>query len=196
MGFQQELTVPLTNTDRRLLDDLLAGHAGSWRQFVDRFTGLILQVIRQTAQAHSLKLSADDSEDLCAETFAELLVRDKAALRTFRGRCSLATWLAVITRRIVVRKLTDHRFRQALGHVQAHQAAVDFASSESAAGQRVEQKEQVEHLLSALPEEAARLLRVVYLEGCSYAEAALRLGRPENSIGPLLSRVRLMVSGQ
>lgn len=188
--------MPLTNTDRRLLDDLLAGHAGSWRQFVDRFTGLILQVIRQTAQAHSLKFSADDSEDLCAETFAELLVRDKAALRTFRGRCSLATWLAVITRRIVVRKLTDHRCRQALGHVQAHQAAVDFASSESGAGQRIEQQEQVEHLLSALPEEAARLLRVVYLEGCSYAEAALRLGRPENSIGPLLSRVRLMVSGQ
>ncbi|MFN9235413.1 MAG: sigma-70 family RNA polymerase sigma factor, partial [Planctomyces sp.] len=87
--------MPLTNTDRRLLDELLAGHAGSWRQFVDRYTGLILQVIRQTAQAHSLKLSADDIEDLCAETIAELLVRDKAALRTCRGRCSLATWLAV-----------------------------------------------------------------------------------------------------
>lgn len=188
--------MPLTNTDRSLLNDLLAGHAGSWRQFVDRFTGLILQVIRQTAQAHSLKLSADDSEDLCAETFAELLVRDKAALRTFRGRCSLATWLAVITRRIVVRKLTDHRFRQALGHVQAHQAAVDFASSDPAAGQRLEQKEQVEYLLAALPREAALLLRSIYLEGSSYAEAALRLGRPENSIGPLLSRVRLLVAGR
>jgi RNA polymerase sigma-70 factor (ECF subfamily) len=186
--------VPLTNTDRRLLDELLAGHAGSWRQFVDRFTGLILQVIRQTAQAHSLKLSADDSEDLCAETFAELLVRDKAALRTFRGRCSLATWLAVITRRIVVRKMNEHRFRQALGHVQAHQAAVDYASSEFGAGQRTEQKEQVEHLLSVLPHEAAALLQAVYLEGCSYAEAALRLGRPENSIGPLLSRFRALAA--
>ena len=122
--------MPLTNTDRRLVDDLLAGNAGSWRTFVDRFTGLILQVIRQTAQAHSLKLSADDAEDLCAETFAELLTRDKSALRSFRGRCSLAAWLTVIARRIVVRKLNEHRYRQALGHVQAHQAAVDYASSE------------------------------------------------------------------
>ena len=110
--------MPLTNTDRRLVDDLLAGNAGSWRTFVDRFTGLILQVIRQTAQAHSLKLSADDAEDLCAETFAELLTRDKSALRSFRGRCSLAAWLTVIARRIVVRKLNEHRYRQALGHVQ------------------------------------------------------------------------------
>lgn len=186
--------MPLTNTDRSLLDGLLAGHAGSWRQFVDRFTGLILQVIRQTAQAHSLKLSADDSEDLCAETFAELLARDKAALRTFRGRCSLATWLAVIARRIVVRKLNEHRFRQALGHVQAHQAAVDFATSEAGGGSRAEQQEQVETLLSALPYEAAMLLRSVYLEGCSYAEAALRLGRPQNSIGPLLSRVKTLAA--
>jgi RNA polymerase sigma-70 factor (ECF subfamily) len=186
--------MPLTNTDRRLVDDLLAGNAGSWRTFVDRFTGLILQVIRQTAQAHSLKLSADDAEDLCADTFAELLTRDKSALRSFRGRCSLATWLTVVARRIVVRKLNEHRYRQALGHVMAHQAAVDYASSELNAGQRTEQKEQVEYLLSALPREAAALLQAVYLEGCSYAEVALRLGRPENSIGPLLSRFRALAA--
>jgi DNA-directed RNA polymerase specialized sigma24 family protein len=93
-----------------------------------------------------------------------------------------------------VRKLNEHRFRQALGHVQAHQAAVDYASSEFGAGQRTEQKEQVEHLLSVLPHEAAALLQAVYLEGCSYAEAALRLGRPENSIGPLLSRFRALAA--
>ncbi len=187
--------MPLTDLDRKLLSDLLAGQSGSWKLFVDRFSGLILQVIRHTAHAHSLKLNDDDLEDLCAETFTELLVRDMAALRNFRGRASLATYLGVIARRVVVRKLTEHRFLKALGHVNAHQAAVDFASSDAPASRQTEQKEQVEHLFSKLPKESASLLRWIYLEGLSYAEAARRLGRPLNSIGPLLARIRESVVG-
>jgi len=187
--------VPLTDLDRKLLSDLLAGQSGSWKLFVDRFSGLILQVIRHTAHAHSLKLNEDDLEDLCAETFTELLVRDMAALRNFRGRASLATYIGVIARRVVVRKLTEHRFLKALGHVNAHQAAVDFASSDAPAPRQAEQKEQVEHLFSKLPRESASLLRWIYLEGLSYAEAASRLGRPLNSIGPLLARIRESLVG-
>lgn len=187
--------MPLTDLDRKLLSDLLAGQSGSWKLFVDRFSGLILQVIRHTAHAHSLKLNDDDLEDLCAETFTELLVRDMAALRNFRGRASLATYLGVIARRVVVRKLTEHRFLKALGHVNAHQAAVDFASSDAPASRQAEQKEQVEQLFSKLPKESASLLRWIYLEGVSYAEAARRLGRPLNSIGPLLARIRDSFAG-
>lgn len=187
--------MPLTDLDRKLLSDLLAGQSGAWKLFVDRYTGLILQVIRYTAHAHSFKLSEDDVEDLCAETFAELLMRDMAVLRNFRGRCSLATYLGVISRRIVVRKLTEHRFLKAFGHVNAHQAAVDFATTDSSA-RHVEHKEQVEHLFSSLPKESASILRWLYLEDLSYAEVAKKLGRPLNSIGPLVSRIRALLLGQ
>jgi len=37
--------VPLTDRDRQLINDLLSGSPGSWRLFVDRFSGLIQQVI-------------------------------------------------------------------------------------------------------------------------------------------------------
>jgi len=187
--------VPLTDHDRKLLNDLLAGHGGGWKVFVDRFSGLIQQVIRQTAHAHSLKLTGDDAEDLCAETFSELLQRDMAALRNFRGRSSFATYLAVIARRIVVRKLTEHRFLKALGHVNAHQAAVDFASSEIPASRQAEQRDQVDSLLSSLPEDASRLLRMIYLDGLSYADVAGKLGLSLNSIGPMLSRIRAQAAG-
>ncbi len=182
--------MPLTDIDRKLLNDLLAGQGGTWKLFVDRFTGLFLQVIHHTSQAHSLKLNADDIEDLCAETIAELLARDMAALRSFRGRCSLATYLGVIARRVVVRKLTQHRFLQAMGHVNAHQAAVDFASSDVPAVKHVENQDQVDSLLSRLPEEARRVLCWIYMDGISYQEVARRLGRPLNSIGPLMTRIR------
>lgn len=182
--------MPLTDRDRQLINDLLSGSPGSWRLFVDRFSGLIQQVIRQTASAHSFRLSADDADDLCADTFAELLLRDMAVLRNFRGRCSFATYLAVIARRIVVRRMTEQRFLGALGHVTAHKAAVEQASSELPAGRQLEQREHVEHLLRKLPEESRQLLSWIYLDGVNWQEAARRLGRPLNSIGPMLSRIR------
>ena len=182
--------MPLTDRDRQLINDLLSGSPGSWRLFVDRFSGLIQQVIRQTASAHSFRLSADDADDLCADTFAELLLRDMAVLRNFPGRCSFATYLAVIARRIVVRRMTEQRFLGALGHVTAHKAAVEQASSEVPAGRQLEQREHVEHLLKKLPEESQQLLSWIYLDGLNWQEAARRLGRPLNSIGPMLSRIR------
>jgi RNA polymerase sigma-70 factor (ECF subfamily) len=182
--------VPLTDIDRKLLNDLLAGQSGAWRLFVDRFTGLIIQVIKHTAQAHSLKLNADDIEDLCADTFAELLLRDMAALRAFRGRSSLATYLSVITRRVVVRKLTQHRYLQAMGHVNAHQAAVDYASSDSPPGRQLEQRDQIESFFLKLPQDAVSVLKWIYLDGLSYQQVAKKLGKPLNSLGPLLTRIR------
>lgn len=188
--FLGNLPVPLTDRDRQLINDLLSGSPGSWRSFVDRFSGLIQQVIRQTASAHSFRLSADDADDLCADTFAELLLRDMAVLRNFRGRSSFATYLAVIARRIVVRRMTEQRFLGALGHVNAHKVSVEQASTDAPAGRQLEQREQVEQLLKKLPDESRQLLSWIYLDGINWQEAARRLGRPLNSIGPMLSRIR------
>lgn len=157
---------------------------------MDRYSGLLLQVIRQAAEAYSLKLSADDVDDLCADTMAELLQRDMAALRDFQGRSSLAVYLAVIARRIVIRRLKEQRYRQAFGHVDAHKAAVEATSGERSPADRAEEQDRVDQLMQILPEESRQLLRAIYLDGLSYAEAARRLGRPENSIGPLLARIR------
>ncbi len=191
--------MPLTNHDRKLLTDLLNGQSGAWKLFVDRYTPLVVQVIQHSAHSHSLKLNAADIEDLCADTMAELLVRDMAALRSFRGRCSLATYLGVIARRIVVRKLAEHRFSSAMGHVNAHQAAVDFASPENTSVRHLDHHDQVESLLSKLPPEPRQVAKWWFLDELSYNEIARRLGKPLNSIGPIISRLRMQLihgSGQ
>lgn len=185
--------MPLTELDRKLLSELLAGKPGSWRVFVDRFTGLIIQIIQQTAHAHSLRLQQDDIEDLCADTYSELLSRDMAALRAFRGRCSFATYLAVIVRRIVVRRLTEQRFRQALGHVSAHTSSVAMASSENSDVSHVDQRDEVQSLMQRLPEKSRELLRLIFLEGRPYREVASVLGVSMNSLGALIARIRSAV---
>merc|ERR1711881_666732 len=75
--------MPLSETDRRLIKDLLSRQDGAWETFVHRFSGLVIQVIRHTAHAHSFRLSGDDEEDLCADVFATLIERRMATLRSF-----------------------------------------------------------------------------------------------------------------
>ncbi|MEZ6122805.1 MAG: sigma-70 family RNA polymerase sigma factor [Planctomycetaceae bacterium] len=173
------------------MNDLLSGSPGAWNSFVDRFSGLIVQVIRHTSHAHSLKLNQDDVDDLTADVLMVLLERDMNAIRAFRGRCSFSTYLAVVVRRVVIRKLTQRRYMQAFGHVQAHQTSL--AESGEGPVRQVDQRDEVEHLMSQLPEALSRLMHLFYLRNWSYDRISRVVGIPRNSIGPLLARARAML---
>ena len=120
----------LTEIDRNLLSRCLERESGAWKDFVDRFIGLFIHVINHTAHARSVKVSSDDVDDLCAEVFVTILADDMAVLRRFRGKCSLATYLTVVARRIVVREVARRRMAEAMGHVSAHQSSLDKAIDE------------------------------------------------------------------
>src|SRR3954471_17723985 len=106
-----EIGVPvaLSEIDRSLLDRCMSRKTRAWEDFVYRFMGLVVHVINHTAQCRSINLSAADREDLAAEVFLAIVDNDMAVLRHFRGRSSLATYLTVIARRVVVRKLVEGR---------------------------------------------------------------------------------------
>ena len=67
--------------------------------------GLVIHVINHSAQARSIRLTAEDREDLCSEVFLTLVRDDFAVLRHFRGESSFATYLTVVGRRAVVHQL-------------------------------------------------------------------------------------------
>lgn len=152
--------VALTEIDRNLLKRCLAEEPGGWKDFVDRFIGLFIHVIGHVGHSRSVKLSSDDVDDLCAEIFVTLLADDFAILRRFRGQSSLATYLTVIARRIVVKEVSRRRNAEALGHVNAHQSSLDQAHASSAQHvQRIEDADQVELMLRELPERDADIDR-------------------------------------
>lgn len=159
----------------------------AWEAFVDRFMGLVVHVVNHTAQARSIRLSPQDREDLCAEVFLALLENDFAILRHFRGLSSLATYLTVVARRVVVRELlkrkTAAKLTQPIG-------ANDVSAEAQAVEQRITDRDEVERLLEELSGHEADAVRLFHLEGKSYQEISAALGVPENSVGPLLSRAR------
>lgn len=182
----------LSEIDRSLLERCLANQPRSWENFVDRFMGLVMHVINHTAQCRSILLSASDREDLAAEVMLTIIDHDFAVLRNFRGKSSLATYLTVIARRVVVRKLLENQSPTSLGDVAQQSVADESASAE----QRMTNLEEVERLLSQLDGPEAHVVRMYHLEGKTYQEISRITGMPTNSVGPMLSRVRNRLRGQ
>ncbi len=185
----------LTEIDRELLNRCLAGETSSWKDMVDRFLGLFIHVVNHTAHARSVRVTPEDVDDLCAEVFLALLDRDYAVLRAFRGDSSLATYLTVVARRVIVREMARRRMAEALGHVSAHQSTVDMSADERREVQRIDNRDEVEKMLAGLPDMEAKIVSQYHIEGRSYREISSGLGVPENSIGPALSRARARLRG-
>src|SRR6476659_6939744 len=125
--------------------------------------GLVVHVINHTAQCRSINLSATDREDLAAEVFLAIIDNDMAVLRHFRGKSSLATYLTVIARRVVVRKLVDGQNSVPLGDMVAR-----AESDEEEPVARIGDQEEVGRLLGQLQGPEAAVVRMYHLEGKTY----------------------------
>ncbi len=182
--------VVLSEIDRNLLERCLQRKPRAWEDFVDRFLGLVIHVINHSAQARSIRLTREDRDDLAGEVFLSLLKDDLAVLRHFRGQSSLATYLTVIARRMVVKELLHQKRSAPLTEGAAKRAAQALSEPRSEPGDRIGDREEVERLLGELQETEARVVKMYHLEGKSYQEISAAMGMPENSIGPILSRAR------
>lgn len=175
----------LSDIDRSLLDRCLARKPRAWEDFVDRFTGLIIHVVNHTARCRSIMLTSADREDLTADVLLAIVKDDFAVLRHFRGKSSLATYLTVVARRVVVRKLVQSRTASPLS------AAADGAIDDHAAAeQRITDRDEVEQLLEQLQGAEADVVRLYHLEGKTYQEISRVTGVATNSVGPMLTRAR------
>ena len=185
----------LSEIDRNLLERCLQKKARAWEDFVDRFMGLVLHVIRHTAQARSIRLAPDDRDDLCAEVFLAVIKGNFGLLRNFRGQSSLATYLTVVARRVVVRELLGRRSETRLTEGSSQHPVQTVPDPHAGMEQRMSDQEEVERLLGGLQGTEAQVVRMFHLEGKSYQEISTVVGMPENSIGPILSRARNKLRG-
>lgn len=189
--------MPLVPTDRALLDRCLAHQPGSWNDFVDRFLGLIYHVIRTTAHLRSMTLDAEDIEDVAAEILKRIAVNDYALLRHFRRHSNLATYLAVVARRICLTELARRTpAAPAGGDAQDEVRLRTKRQAEGAGGRQLglEKIEEVQRLLRKLPARERQVVRLHYLEGRSHEEISTALGIPVRNIGPILARARSLLN--
>jgi RNA polymerase sigma-70 factor (ECF subfamily) len=185
--------VSLSDIDRQLLQRCLSRQPRAWEDFVDRFLGLVVHVVHHTTRVRSVAVSPQDVEDLSSEVFMAILAHDYGVLRRFRGQSSLATYLTVVARRVVVRELLKRRIVPNISDTgEMHDVADDAASAE----ERISNREEAQRLLDELQGEEAEIVRLYHLDGKSYHEISSQMGVPVNSIGPALSRARAKLRRQ
>lgn len=157
--------------------------------------GLIVHVVGHSAQARSIRLTPEDRDDLCGEVFLNVIQDDFAVLRHFRGQSSLATYLTVVARRIVVKRMLGWKTTAPLDAGAGDAAANSLSDSQPQPAERLGNRDEVQRLLSMLEGTEAQVVRMYHLEGKSYNEIGAAVGMSENSIGPILSRARSKMRG-
>lgn len=177
----------LTDLDRQLIARCLDREPEAWCEFVDRYIGVVFHVVHHTATMRNVGLKSDEVEDLAADVLATIVDNNFKILRQFRGRSSLANYLTVIARRVVVNKLV----RRAIHDKKAHAARAEYPTrGDTPAELKIEREEEVHRLLDSLEGPDAELIRAFYIDNKSYSEISRDTGIPENSIGPTLTRLR------
>ena len=180
--------VSLSEVDRQLLQRCLDKAPRAWEHFVDRFLGLVTHVANHVAMTRVESIDTATRDDLVAEVFLTIVADDFAVLRRFRRNCSLATYLTVISRRVIVRRLISMRRGTMTGSSDVTSA--ELQGGESDRPPRIENQEEVQKLLHRLDPKEANVVRMYHLEGKSYEEIGQVVGMSANSIGPMLSRAR------
>jgi len=181
---------PFTVVDRDLLKRCLNREPGSWNDFVDRFLSLIYHTIGYTAHLRSVRVAPEDVEDIAAEVLLRVCADNFKVLREFRKECSLATYLAVVARRVCVHELARRQQVRAAINKGETRLPEELPDDAPAAQKGLESLEEVEKLLRKLKGKEREIVRLYYLEGRSYEEISTETDVPVNSIGALLSRVR------
>ncbi|KLU03978.1 transcriptional control [Rhodopirellula islandica] len=189
----------LSDVDRQLLQRCLDREPRAWQDFVDRFVGLVVHVVNRTAMGRGLSMDESTRDDMVAEVFLVIIRHDFAVLRRFRRQCSLATYLTIVARRVVVRRLTakaavtGNRDPASLSNGHTNNGSANGHAAPTQVNgelQRIENAEEVEHLLLRLDPREASVVRMYHLEGKSYQEISQAVGVSENTIGPMLHRAR------
>jgi len=152
--------------------------------------GLVIHVVNHTAQSRGMQLPPEDRDDLCASVFLAVVDNDLTVLRNFRSQCSLATYLTVIARRIVVRELSSRKPIEQQNIKSENIYALSSNYPYPSVEQRVSDSEEISRMLNTLNGIEAEVVRMYHLEGKSYQEISMQIGMAENSIGPILSRAR------
>lgn len=181
--------VVLSNVDRNLLDRCLSRSEGAWEEFAERFLPLMVHVVNNTSRLKFSNLPEAWRDDLVAEVLLSIIDDDFAVLRRFRGKSSLGTYLVVIARRVVARKLL--KMRRTSDELSRNATKEPIERHDDLL--RISNVDHVETLLKRLPNTEAQAIRLFHIQHCTYAEISMHLGVSENSVGPLLSRARTLM---
>ena len=168
--------------DDLLVARLVALAPQAWERLLAEYGGQIEQACRRALAETGRKPDPAAVADAAAEILRALLEDDRRLLRQFRPGSRLGPYLNVIAH------------SRTLGALRSRTPIPWFPAGIGERADEItrlaERSERLAKAMEAIPQRDARLLRLFYLEGLSYAEAAGQTGEPAEQMGTLLARAR------
>lgn len=180
----------LPNTDR-LIPALRLGDRVAFETMCQEMTGLIRTSIFRYVKCE------EDIQELVSETF----LRAHKGLTTFRGECTLKTWLYKIAGNLAMNRYYYYKRRrkeltdsldQPMGQSQEPRHTLIAADQEDARSpvETAELEETVRRNLPFLPFKQREILKIVMEEHPTYEEIAERLGIGLGTVKSRIARAR------
>ncbi len=101
------ISLSTNEKDRELLSKCICGDHKASEIFVRQFSDLVYRCVQHALMIKHLSLSHQDIEDLHNTVFLQLFESSCKKLRQYKGKngCSIASWIRVVTVRIVLNHL-------------------------------------------------------------------------------------------
>jgi len=162
-----------------LIRQILLGRRELFEQIVLEYQNLIftvcLNIVRNT----------HDAENMAQETFLTAY----SSLSEFRGD-NLKTWLC----RIAVNKAIDCKRKQSRFVFEDLDESIEqIGESIEETFERKEQRERMEHIISALPDKYASVIRLFYYSQLTVKEIARHMKLPERTVETQLYRAKKLI---
>jgi len=95
--------------DRHLINQCLDGDTDALEEFISQYSPLVYRYVQQTFVANNTSFEEDDIMEHHNSVFVHLLENQCRKLTQFKGinGCSLASWIRLLTCRVVMNKLRE-----------------------------------------------------------------------------------------
>jgi RNA polymerase sigma factor (sigma-70 family) len=170
-------SVPISLSDRKLVDECLLGHDQAWSRLLDKYKSLVYSIaVRYGAASED---AADIFQAVCLELFTEL--------PRLRNTESLRAWLVTVT--------AHKAFHWKRGRMRQSNREVRGLEEESlpplpAFGRDLEREQLLREAVGRLPRRDRDMIQMLFFEDPvrPYTEVARRLGLSTGSIGSTRTR--------
>jgi len=168
--------------ERELVRRCVGGDEQAWQQFHARYRPVV-----ERLAAAALKRGRggqDLVEEIASAVFENLVDRNYGALRSFRWQCSIETWLRIVVRTCMIRRLRRKTPRP------EPREATDPADEPVGTALAAEERDAVRRALRELPERERGVLTAFFAEDSSYADISRRFDLPMGTVATIISRTR------
>jgi RNA polymerase sigma factor (sigma-70 family) len=170
--------------NKRVVHDLCRGRPDAWANFVDQTAGVASAAVRKVFETHGLKAQDADVDEVVAFVYDSMIRANFRIFRRLQAPYDLRSLMVAAAMRRSVDALRAREEKvKTLG--QEVKSEITLLPKEDSAGG---QAKIVSDVIGTLSPRDAMLVRVVYIHGKSYREAASLVGMPLNGVGPTLSR--------